>query len=256
MRETHQDGVNTRVAELEQAGIETWPARETQNIAGWLLRFTDGHTHRGNSVATHRFKARTPDAAIAAVESEYRTRDLPPMFQISPAARPGDLERILKARGYRTITPTLTCVATSMVMRASLPEPREVKTGGAPDDDFIQLILSSSRSEADGHERLDILSRIELPHICITAYDKGVAVACGTGTLTAGWVGINMMRTDAAHRRNGHAQRVLAAITRWSETKGVTRLYLNVEEANHGARALYAKAGFETAYEYRYSVRD
>jgi GNAT superfamily N-acetyltransferase len=141
-------------------------------------------------------------------------------------------------------------------MRAALPEPREVQSSGEPEDDFIALLLAGSRSEEDGRERLDILSRIELPHICITAYDKGTAVACGTGTLNAGWVGINLMRTAAGHRRNGHAQRVLAALARWAEGKGVSRLYLNVEEGNTAARALYAKAGFETAYEYRYNVKD
>src|SRR6185312_11360840 len=98
MREIPQSGVNARVAELEAAGVETWPARETMRVAGWLLRFTDGYTHRGNSVATHRFTQETCDDAIAIVESEYRARSLPAMFQISPASQPVDLERILKLR--------------------------------------------------------------------------------------------------------------------------------------------------------------
>jgi GNAT superfamily N-acetyltransferase len=176
------------------------------------------------------------------------------MFQMSPASQPPDLQETLERRGYKTLTPTVTCVATSLVMRARLPEPREVRSGGEPDDAFVDLILANSRSQADGHERLDILSRIELPHICVTAYDKGVGVACGTGTLTNGWVGINMMRTNSDYRRSGHAQRVLAAIARWAEGKGCARLYLNVEAGNAPARALYAKAGFETAYEYHYAV--
>lgn len=256
MREIPQDGVNARIFALEEAGLSAWPARETMTVAGWLLRFSDGYTHRGNSVATHRFDDATCEDAIAIAEGEYRARNLTPMFQISPVSKPHDLERILHHRGYRTITPTLTCIASTVVARASLPEPREVRASGEPDDDFAQLVQTGSRSEADGRERLDILSRIELPHVCINAYDKGRAVACGTGTLVSGWVSINMMRTDAEHRRNGHAQRVLAAITRWAETKGVSRLYLNVEEGNHAARSLYARAGFATEYEYRYSVRD
>lgn len=256
MRETPQDGVNNRVTELEEAGVQAWPAREAISVAGWLLRFTDGYTHRGNSVATHRFDGSRCEEVISVAEGEYAARNLPAMFQISPATVPADLEPILRRRGYRIVTPTLTCVASCMVARASLPEPREVRLGGEPDEDFEQLILTGSRSEGDGRERLDILSRIELPHVCVTACDKGSAVACGTGTLASGWVSINLMRTDAAHRRAGHAQRVLSAITRWAENKGVSRLYLNVEESNHGARALYARAGFETAYEYRYAVRD
>jgi GNAT superfamily N-acetyltransferase len=178
------------------------------------------------------------------------------MFQISPVTAPADLEHMLHARGYRTVTPTLTCAASSLIMRATLPEPRAVVASGEPDDDFVSLLLGGSRSEADGRERLDILSRIELPHACIVAYDKGVPVACGTGTLVSGWVGINLMRTDPARRRAGHAQRVLSAIARWAEGKGVSRLYLNVEEGNAAARTLYAKAGFDTVYAYRYAIRD
>jgi GNAT superfamily N-acetyltransferase len=256
MREIHQEGVNARVLELEDCGVETWPARETRTIAGWVARLTDGFTHRGNSVATQRFAWGHCDDAVDIVEQTYAERDLPPMFQISPVSHPGDLIRTLKARGYRTITPTLTCTASTVLARAVLPEPRAVRAGGEPDDDFAQLIVTGSRSPGDGRERLDILSRVELPLVCVTAYNKGIPVACGTGTLIAGWVGINMMRTDADHRRSGHAQRVLSAITHWAESKGVSRLYLNVEEGNHGARALYTKAGFETAYAYSYAVRD
>jgi GNAT superfamily N-acetyltransferase len=255
MREIPQEGVKNRIAELEAAGIDAWPARETVEIDGWIARLTDGQTHRGNSVATHRYRGKDLAGAITRVEALYRAHHLKPMFQISPVSKPVDLERDLRARGYATITPTLTCVASAIVMRASLPEPREIHASGQADDDFIAILVAGSRSEADGHERLDILERIELPHICVTAYDKGTPVACGTGTLTNGWVGINLMRTDVDYRRNGHAQRVLSAIVRWTEGKGVARLYLNVEEGNHGARALYAKSGFEIAYEYRYSVK-
>ena len=65
MREIPQDGVNARIFTLEEAGISAWPARETMTVAGWLLRFTDGYTHRGNSVATHRFDDATCEDAVA-----------------------------------------------------------------------------------------------------------------------------------------------------------------------------------------------
>ena len=70
------------------------------------------------------------------------------MFHISPVSKPRDLERILHHRGYRTNTPTLTCIASTVIARASLPEPREVRASGEPDDDFAQLVQTGSRSEA------------------------------------------------------------------------------------------------------------
>ena len=41
-----------RERELEQAVVDSWPAAETHELDGWLLRASGGPTHRGNSVAT------------------------------------------------------------------------------------------------------------------------------------------------------------------------------------------------------------
>jgi hypothetical protein len=38
--------------ELEEAVVDAWPAAETADLDGWLLRASGGPSHRGNSVAT------------------------------------------------------------------------------------------------------------------------------------------------------------------------------------------------------------
>ena len=46
--------------------------------------------------------------------------------------------------------------------------------------------------------------------------------------------------------------RVLAALARAALERGIERIVLQVEEANTAALALYAGAGFRSAWRYRY----
>jgi GNAT superfamily N-acetyltransferase len=117
---------------------------------------------------------------------------------------------------------------------------------------FKALVLSGSNSYSDGLERLEIISRVDAPRVFATIGVEGEAVACGFCALMNGWAGINLMRTHPAHRRKGFASEIVASLARWAHDEGASGLYLQVEDTNPGARALYAKAGFEEAYSYRY----
>jgi GNAT superfamily N-acetyltransferase len=254
MTNIDQAPVNARAlaAEIEPHAIASWPPREAVWQNDWLLRFTNGFTHRGNSVATLQFGGSNLDTAIDAVEHEYRKRALAPMFQVASLVAPTDLAGVLIARGYEAITPTFVRATTPAALLANLPEQGDLAISHVPDADFISLVVEGSRSEGDGAERLEILSRISAERICLTAFAEGRAVACGTGTLVGGHVGINMMRTALTHRRQGHAQRVLSALARWAKQTGAIRVYLGVERANAPALALYTRAGFIPAYVYCY----
>jgi GNAT superfamily N-acetyltransferase len=194
------------------------------------------------------------------VEREYLRRGLVPMFQITPASVPADLYMRLERRGYQCRAPSSVCIAPAQAL-ASLPV-RPLPEGVAvrvciqpsPGVAFERLILKTARSEEDGRERLDILSRIRQPLACVLVQAGETDAAAGTGVLDKGWVGINMMRTTVAHRRRGHARRVLAAIAEWAVAKGASAAYLGVEQDNVAARALYSKAGFTTLYDYEYWV--
>jgi GNAT superfamily N-acetyltransferase len=239
-------------AEIEPCAIASWPAREVLRWGGWILRFADGFTHRANSVATLDFDGVEVEGQIGIVEAEYLRRGLSPMFQITPATQPTALESLLLARGYERRAETCVCLAAPAAVSERLPRPGDVRRTSAPDTAWSALVMGEARSEGDGRERMDILSRIDLPLVCAASFDQGVVVAVGTGTLCDGRVGINLMRTAGAHRRKGHAQRVLASIADWAMAQGASTLYLGVESDNAPARVLYTRAGFETVYSYRY----
>ena len=252
MQPENSDDADRLAALIEPLAVAAWPAQEVLSCEGWLLRFTSGFTHRGNSVATFAFGGANVEGAIAWAEAEYRTRNLAPMFQIATHTEPVDLAERLAARGYETVSPTYVRVATPAAMRENLPDPGDVVLTAHPSDAFVRLVVEGSRSEGDGRERIEILNRIDAPHICVVASTGGQVVACGTATKIGDYVGVNLMRTQAAHRCQGHAQRVLAAIAGWATEHQAQWVHLGVEMANFSAVALYAKAGFQPAYSYRY----
>jgi GNAT superfamily N-acetyltransferase len=241
-----QYSVNELARVLEPLAVMSWPARKTQRLDGWLLRFSDGYSSRCNSVSTLEFHG-TLDDAIGAVEAAYRAHGLVPQFQISPATRPDGLEQALAARGYRHKPPTVLMIAESASVAAPHHKARVLAT---PDTDFVRLTLEGSHSPADGHERLATLARIELAKAYMVARAGTETVSCGASVVTGDWASVYVMRTSLIHRRQGHGRRILSGIADWALRRGASRLYLQVDESNAAGRALYARAGFRDAYRY------
>ena len=63
----------------------------------------------------------------------------------------------------------------------------------------------------------------------------------------AGEAELLTLAIDPAHRRQGHASQLMDNLVKQLISQNVTELFLEVSEANTGARALYAHHGFEKA---------
>src|SRR4030095_1297320 len=77
-----------------------------------------------------------------------------------------------------------------------------------------------------------------------------VAVARGTVTGPARWHGVALVQTAPEHRRRGLARHVMRALAHWALRRGATRAYLQVEEGNTAAIAMYRRLGFTTHHTY------
>ncbi|CAN5663804.1 hypothetical protein BH23DEI1_BH23DEI1_05880 [soil metagenome] len=84
----------------------------------------------------------------------------------------------------------------------------------------------------------------------------GVAspVAVGVAVMGEGWMGIFDVATMPESLRQGHATRVVRALSAWGSEMGGGSHYLQVAVANVGARSLYERLGYRTAYTYVYAV--
>jgi GNAT superfamily N-acetyltransferase len=84
--------------------------------------------------------------------------------------------------------------------------------------------------------------------------DSGPA-AIGRCVVDGRWAGFMAVEVDPAHRRQGLGTAVMAALARQALTEGASAAWLQVEDDNEGARALYGNLGFaahHTYHHYRY----
>jgi RimJ/RimL family protein N-acetyltransferase len=240
---------------VEPHAVASWPARESAQQDGWLLRFSMGHSGRANSVATHIYSGTDLERSIARVEEAYAVRGLHCRFQVTPATLPVGLTGRLHQGGYKPEPWSLVMIADSAAIVENLDAATrteieiEINTEGS--SEFVRLLREGSRSEEDGDERLAILRRIEAPKALLVLRCEGAAVSSGACVSTGSWAGIFVMRSAAEHRGHGYASRVLREAARWALGRGSSRLYLQVEEVNLAARRPYARAGFRDGYRYR-----
>jgi hypothetical protein len=89
-----------RIEALERAAARHWQAPDTESLGEWLLRAADGFTGRANSALPLGDPGRPLPAAVTAVESWYRRRDLRPMIVLPQSAAPDHLENHLNERGW------------------------------------------------------------------------------------------------------------------------------------------------------------
>lgn len=244
---------------LDRIAVRAWPALEQIDQGGWILRAAKGVTGRSNSCWPLGLSGdATLDQRIDAVEAFYAARGLPPRFYVSPAAKPslGALEAALDARGYATSVPTHIMIAETGVALARAKVRRDVTLAEKTDAAMRDVLLAGTPSHDEALGRLALLERTPPPGRYATAWDGGRPMAVGRVGLDAdsGQAGIFAMRTAATARRQGFARAVLGSLIAWAASAGALGLYLQVEDGNDGAIALYRDHGFATAYQYRYRI--
>lgn len=144
---------------------------------------------------------------------------------------------------------------------AALPpaEPPGPRAAGAeialldrPSEAWLACYEDNLAGEAARRAVRGIFARLAPPRVfgAAVAADRIASVALAVATER--WVQVSAVRTLPEFRRRGLAEAVMAAIAGWARSRAVRNLALFVEASNAPALALYRKAGFERAYDYRY----
>lgn len=235
---------------LDRLAAAAWPASEASGLDGWQLRFADGVSRRANSVAPFpaSVDARPLDTRIDAVEAFYRTRALPPRFQISPAADPADLDAVLSARGYVTEAPVTIQIAPAARIAATARPDAPITVATTATADWYQAYSEGYDRDA----RAITEAAREQPAFAMWRDPGEQPASIGLGVLGGNWLGIFGMWTRPAHRNHGIGGALLAALAAWGVARGAIGLYLQVEDHNTDARRLYERIGFKAVYGYHY----
>ncbi|PWR06096.1 GNAT family N-acetyltransferase [Micromonospora acroterricola] len=261
------------VVALERAADEAWPAPIRGQLGDWLLRTADGWTGRANSALPIGDPDRPLPAAVDAVERWYAEHGQPALINTPlPLAAPVGAE--LDARGWGTRPPTLVQTA---------PLPLVDRTAGAGVDGAGSALAGAGADPVDGagagaagvsielvaapsaawlaiaagrkgglpdaaRHVLTAVDQVRFAHV----YADGTLVAIGRGTVTGQgrWLGLSLIEVLPEARRQGLAQAVIAALADWGGSAGATHAFLQVEQRNAAAVALYQRLGFTTHHTY------
>lgn len=236
------------VRRVEQAALWAWPPLGTRLIDGWLVTWGGRANRRLRSARTLDFTGRDIGKAIQAVETFLAAQGVPSCFHIADLVAPSDLDAALAARGYALVTPTSVLLAP---IPSAEPDPAvELLTRATPG---VMNALCDGRLSADLRaERAAILGRIRRPHRLALVWQEGEPAAAGLCVRDGDLAGIFAMRTVPRFRRRGLARRTLLRLAGWAAAEGAQRLYLQVEDDNAPAHALYRRLGFARAYGYHY----
>lgn len=240
------------VEAIERATLAAVPPQTLEEEGGWLLAFDDGTVGRAHSAVPLRHEAPAP-GTLARIERRYRARGHEPGLRLPRLPCFDPLRQELAQAGWCGSQPTLTQTGTTKALAriAPAPGPGEVVLDTRPDDRWAAVFLGTAFDPVDGASRLAILRRSR-ETVFAQRLVGGVVVAVGAACLAHGWVGLHAMRTAPGQRRNGFARDVLAAFGHEGRRRGVVRAFLQVEEVNTGARALYERACFSAAWAYEY----
>ncbi len=259
-----------RMRLVEELAANAWPAPVVQVVGGWRCRFGYGLSRRTDSVLPLDDAASGMDlsAMVREAEAFYRRWRAPARFQLSPAARPPDLDEILERRGYRHEALTLVWTAPLAEVLARIDGEAKpwnglaVRMAPAPDDAWLELLAGLYRRSGTSYIEAARRNFERIGPACAYASidadggGKARALAIGRVVAEGRWAGIFSMGTRPEVRRRGAAHAVAAALVRWAAERGAHSLYLQVEADNPAARALYQRMGFTPSHAYHYRTLD
>ncbi len=240
------------IRQIEEAGLNAWPAQQQMLLDGWLLRFANGYTKRANSVMpVYPFVGKIAQK-ITFCEDKYQQMGLPPIFRLTPLA-PENLDSVLEDRGYRKIDPTRVMILD--LNARDFPVSPEIPLRELPLEQWMGVYSEISGSLVEKQPaHAEILRNILNPHIMAALEISGKWVACGLGVLEREWFGLFDIVTHPDYRRQGWGSRLIIGMLKWARGRGAARSYLQVMENNLPALGLYARLGYMDAYGYWYRV--
>jgi ribosomal protein S18 acetylase RimI-like enzyme len=240
----------TDIAAMEFAAAAAWPAPETARLGDWLLRAASGWTGRANSALPIGDPGRSLSEAIEETINWYARRGLPARVNVPlPLAAPIDAE--LDARGWLRSPTTL---FQAVPLAELTPEPGAdhppVRLDEVPAPDWLAMV--AGRKGGLPPAAYQVITGPAVVRFAEVRAPDGTLLAGARGALTGGRLHLSLIEVAERVRRRGLAQHVMRHLAGWAAGTGpgVRTAYLQVEERNTAAVALYERLGFTTHHTY------
>ena len=244
------------IPDLERAAAAGWRAPEESPLGSWLLRAADGFTGRANSALAIGDPGLPLGAAVGEVRQWYQARGLPAMVAVSfPLGQPerSAVDQFLDERGWRLRPGPATVMTAAPGAIAGRPAGAAVHVDVAaePDDGWLALYRYRGRVPPPVSRRLLMSAPWQA---FASVREAGQVLAIGRLAAAGEWAGFTAFEVDPAWRRRGLASAVIGALAGLARDRGISGLYLQVENDNTAARSLYRQAGFADHHGYHYRI--
>ncbi|MEM1378320.1 MAG: GNAT family N-acetyltransferase [Pseudomonadota bacterium] len=239
------------VRRLEAVGFRAWPASSVHYDGSWAVRLTASHpSRRLNSVnPLDPADYENIENRIQRIEKRFASYSRPLVFRMSPLAPP-PLQSYLDSAGWPRIDETA-------VLTGSLTD---IDIDGAIDQlplqDVGRFVDTSIRLNED--ERVnkpgltEVLEAIRPPYGMFIMEDDNGPIACALCVHDNDMAGLFNIAVREDKRSQGYGRSIVRTALRWAHGQGAHRAWLQVEQKNASALALYKRLGFDEAYRYVY----
>lgn len=237
------------IADLERATLDAVAPHAIETLPGWLVPMDASTIGRAKS-AVPLSHGQQDAAVVHTIADRYAAQGLPPAFRLADVPALAPLRTELDRMGFEPVQPTLVQIGSARRMQEVFGlGGAQVTT--APTSAWSDVYIAHGFDPVDGAHRVSALSRSKYV-VYASLADHGGAAAAGTAAFSQQWASIHGMRTVLRSRGQGLAGRILASLAQEALTRGMDRVFLQVDEENTAALSLYRRAGFRTAWRYCY----
>ncbi|MFJ8248905.1 GNAT family N-acetyltransferase [Streptomyces sp. NPDC094466] len=237
--------------ELATVTARAWQPVESEALGDWRLRAAGGFTRRANSALPLGDPGLPVGEALDRVRDWYEERGLPAYVQTATGAE-GTQELLcaeLERRGWRREVSAEVRIAALAPVGDLEAEVRAVRLTREPDAAWLARY---QRLAAPGPSALRVLGSGPSVWFATVPGDTGAPAAIGRCVVDGRWAGFMAVEVAPEQRRRGLATTVMAALARRAQDEGASAAWLQVEDDNEGARALYDGMGFATHHRYHH----
>ena len=239
-----------KIKSIEELAANAHVALNTLFYDGWVLKFSEGHTGRANSVNIMYPSQLDALEKIKYCEDCYAKQNIPCRFKLTD----GDeaVNELLIKRGYVEVNPTDVMSLDLSDKDIEMPD-FDVAFYEKPAEEWLAPYFAyEGFSEKGQNVFRRMLDKVVIDAVYASIIVDGKAVALASYAGEPDRIMIQNVIVSPEYRGKGLGKAICLALLAKAKEQGIKTAYLQVVKSNKVAYNLYVSLGFKKEYQYWY----